>query len=334
MNLLKNPDMKKELLPHLLLTLLLTVIGLWIALAAGALALISGLLFMVLHLWQAFHRYQAMEELSRKIDRILHGQDEILITRSQEGELAILQSEIEKMTIRLREQTDFLQKEKVNLSNAIADISHQLRTPLTSLNLTASMLTRENISDADRLRLARDLKKSLQRIDWLIEALLKISRIDAGTVQFRQESCSVSNLITKASSPLLLSMELKEQQLIVQCQNESFTGDPEWSSEALGNILKNCMEHTPVGGTIRITAAETPIYTEILTEDSGPGFSPEDLPHLFERFYKGKTSSSQSIGIGLALSRMILSAQNGTLRASNRPEGGARFTIRFYKSVI
>ena len=94
------------------------------------------------------------------------------------------------------------------------------------------------------------------------------------------------------------------------------------------------MEHTPVGGTIRITAAETPIYTEILTEDSGPGFSPEDLPHLFERFYKGKTSSSQSIGIGLALSRMILSAQNGTLRASNRPEGGARFTIRFYKSVI
>ena len=304
MNLLKNPDMKKELLPHLLLTLLLTVIGLWIALAAGALALISGLLFMVLHLWQAFHRYQAMEELSRKIDRILHGQDEILITRSQEGELAI------------------------------ADISHQLRTPLTSLNLTASMLTRENISDADRLRLARDLKKSLQRIDWLIEALLKISRIDAGTVQFRQESCSVSNLITKASSPLLISMELKEQQLIVQCQNESFTGDPEWSSEALGNILKNCMEHTPVGGTIRITAAETPIYTEILTEDSGPGFSPEDLPHLFERFYKGKTSSSQSIGIGLALSRMILSAQNGTLRASNRPEGGARFTIRFYKSVI
>ena len=321
MNLLKNPDMKKELLPHLLLTLLLTVIGLWIALAAGALALISGLLFMVLHLWQAFHRYQAMEALSR-------------ITRSQEGELAILQSEIEKMTIRLREQTDFLQKEKVNLSNAIADISHQLRTPLTSLNLTASMLTRENISDADRLRLARDLKKSLQRIDWLIEALLKISRIDAGTVQFRQESCSVSNLITKASSPLLISMELKEQQLIVQCQNESFTGDPEWSSEALGNILKNCMEHTPVGGTIRITAAETPIYTEILTEDSGPGFSPEDLPHLFERFYKGKTSSSQSIGIGLALSRMILSAQNGTLRASNRPEGGARFTIRFYKSVI
>ena len=201
MNLLKNPDMKKELLPHLLLTLLLTVIGLWIALAAGALALISGLLFMVLHLWQAFHRYQAMEELSRKIDRILHGQDEILITRSQEGELAILQSEIEKMTIRLRSETDLLRKEKVNLSNAIADISHQLRTPLTSLNLTASMLTRENISDADRLRLARDLKKSLQRIDWLIEALLKISRIDAGTVQFRQESCSVSNLITEGILP-------------------------------------------------------------------------------------------------------------------------------------
>ena len=173
MNLLKNPDMKKELLPHLLLTLLLTVIGLWIALAAGALALISGLLFMVLHLWQAFHRYQAMEELSRKIDRILHGQDEILITRkSGRASLRFCTSEIEKMTIRLREQTDLLRKEKVNLSNAIADISHQLRTPLASLNLTASMLTRENISDADRLRLARDLKKSLQRIDWLIESPL------------------------------------------------------------------------------------------------------------------------------------------------------------------
>lgn len=129
-------------------------------------------------------------------------------------------------------------------------------------------------------------------------------------------------------------MELREQSFTVHAADESFTGDLNWTTEALGNILKNCMEHTPVGGTITVTAEETTLFTEIVVEDNGPGISKADLPFLFDRFFKGAGSSDDSVGIGLALSRSIIAAQNGTIKAENVPTGGARFTIRFYKSVI
>ena len=111
-------------------------------------------------------------------------------------------------------------------------------------------------------------------------------------------------------------------------------GDAEWTAEAIGNLFKNCMEHTPAGGTVTASAAETALYTEITVEDTGEGIDPDDLPHLFERYYKGKNATSESIGIGLALARSIVAAQNGTIAAQNRKDGGARFIVRFYKTVI
>ena len=113
-----------------------------------------------------------------------------------------------------------------------------------------------------------------------------------------------------------------------------FSGDAAWTVEALGNVLKNCVDHTPAGGSITAQLTENPIYSQILISDTGPGMDREDLPHLFERFYRGKHATAQSVGIGLSLARMIITAQNGTIQASNRREGGAQFTIRFYKSVV
>ena len=128
-------------------------------------------------------------------------------------------------------------------------------------------------------------------------------------------------------------MELREQRLVITCGDETFSGDLVWTAEAIGNLLKNCMEHTPVSGSISVTAAETALYTAITVEDTGSGFDPADIPHLFERFYKGSNATEGSYGIGLALARTIITAQNGTIQAMNGAKG-ARFEVRFYKAVI
>jgi signal transduction histidine kinase len=142
-------------------------------------------------------------------------------------------------------------------------------------------------------------------------------------------------LVEKAASPLEIPMDLKSQQLAVSMEgSESFTGDLAWSVEALGNILKNCMEHTPEGGRINVYCSENALFTEIKVSDTGEGIAQEDLPYLFERFYKGRNASSESIGIGLALSRMIITSQGGTVKAENLNDGGSLFTIRFYKTNI
>ena len=169
----------------------------------------------------------------------------------------------------------------------------------------------------------------------MIEALLKMSRLDAGTVAFRQDEVMAEELVYKAAELVAIPMEVREQELKVEMQGtEKYVGDLSWSVEAAGNILKNCMEHMGPGGCIEIGVSENTLYTEIRIRDHGPGILPEDLPHLFERFYRGGNSHSDSIGIGLALAQMIIKEQNGTIQAQNAEDGGAVFTIRFYKTVI
>lgn len=334
MNLWKNPELRLEIILHIVLTAVLAAVGFCFGAVSGIMLLVSGMLFTVIYLVSVYRRYRSIARLSQNIDRILHGQDSILFSESREGELAILGSEIQKMTVRLRDQADILVSDKQRLNDAIADIAHQLRTPLTSMTLTISLLSDEKLTEERRAELMRELKKSLRRIDWLIEALLKISKIDAGTAEFKSELVSVHELISRAAAPFLIPMELREQQLKVHAEGESYIGDMLWSIEAIGNILKNCVEHTPPGGTIEIAAEETPLYTQIIVSDSGSGFATEDIPHLFDRFYKGKNAGEQSVGIGLSLARTIIAEQNGTISASNGKNGGACFTVRFYKSVI
>lgn len=334
MKIIRNPEFKRELVVYAVLTVAVALIGFFIRPVFGALALATGLLFCAVHIYFAHKRYREMEELSQKLNRILHGQDKLLIEESVEGELSILNSELHKMTLRLKEQADQLVADKVHLTEVIQDIFHQIRTPLTSMNLIVSMLREEKLPYERRLQMTQELKKQLERVQWLVESLLKLSKIDAGTAQFHIGSVPMAELVTKAADPLTIPMELREQTLRTQIADEQVSCDLNWTTEALGNILKNCMEHTPPGGEISVTADENALYSELVVTDSGPGFQSEDLPHLFERFYKGQGSSEDSVGIGLALSRSILAAQNGTIKAENGLDGGARFTIRFYKSVV
>ena len=330
----RNPEFRRELIVYAALTVLFSALGSIVSPWCALIVFAAGAAFSASHFCFSKKRFADIAKLSASIDKILHGEGLLDISRNDEGELAILKSEIHKMTARLREQSDALLADKIMLTDAIADIFHQMRTPITSMNIMLSLLSEEEISEERRISLTRELKKQLEKTTWLVETLLKMSKIDAGTALFREDKVSVSELITKSVEPFLIPLELKGIELHTSAANEIFVGDLTWSAEAVSNLVKNCMEHTPEGGYIDISAKETPIYTEITVKDSGEGFLQEDIPHLFERFYKGKNASSESIGIGLALSRMIISSQNGTLSAANAKDGGALFTVRFYKSVV
>lgn len=277
-------------------------------------------------------RYRELERMSRDIDRILHGQEQQVLPQQEEGELAILRSEIGKMTVRLRENAQRQQEERVRLADAMADISHQLRTPLTAMRLTLSLLEQEELTPQRRLALMRELKKLTGRMEWLVEALLKMAQLDAGTVVFHPQDTTAAELVRRAAEPLEVPMEVRSIRFTAQAGEERLTCDVPWSTEALGNILKNCMEHA--ASRVQVTARETAIFTEITVQDDGPGFDPEELPRLFQRFYRGKNAGENNFGIGLSLSRQVLAQQNGTVQAENVLTGGARFILRWYKGTI
>ena len=238
------------------------------------------------------------------------------------------------MLVRLRDQKDKLEKDRTFLADSIADISHQLRTPLTSINLILSLIEASDTTKERRDELLRELSKLITKTEYLVSVLLKISKIDAGTVQFEKKETDLYSLIKKSAEPLLIPMDIKNQKLSINADDISLNCDSAWCIEAFGNILKNCTEHTPENGEITVTATNTPIFTEIIITDTGSGFNEEDIPHIFERFYKGRNSSKESFGIGLNLAKMIITAHNGTIKAENSQSGGAEFIIRFYKQIV
>jgi signal transduction histidine kinase len=332
---LRNPDYLREWIVYGAVTVVLALVGLLtVSPVCGLLVLLCGAALGGAHAVFTARRYRAIGELSRQLDAILHGRGGLRIDENDEGELSILRSEVRKMTLRLRENADALQSDKKYLTRAMEDIFHQLRTPLTAINLEVTLLGAKELPYERRAELTRELKRQLEHVDWLVETLLKMSQLDAGTVALRSDPVTVRELVDKAAAPLAIPMELRGQTLRAYVGDACFTGDLPWTAEALGNILKNCMEHTPAGGSVTVTAEETPIFTRIVVRDTGPGFDPADIPHLFERFYRGSTAGDGSIGIGLAMSRMVIAAQNGTITADNPADGGARFTIRFYKTVV
>lgn len=313
------------------LAALFTVVGFQIAPAAGALAFTASALFGAAFFLFTKIRYDRIAQLTEEIDQVLHNADHLLISSSEEGELSILESEITKMTLRIREQNDALRQEKTYLADSLADVAHQLRTPLTSAGIILTLVANEPDQE-ERKRLLREAEALFARTDWLLTTLLKLSRLDAGIVAFQREPVEVQALVKTALRPLLIPMELREiipkteivADVMLQC-------DQNWLAEALQNILKNCIDSIGRKGTIAIACSDNPLFTELTIHDSGPGFDREELPHIFERFYRGKASDATGYGIGLALSRTIITRQGGTLAARNHPQGGALFVLRFPK---
>ena len=331
MEMLRNREFRQFAVIFFLIAAASVTLGFANNMAAGILALFSSFAFGTSFFVFTKARYKSLMQISEQIDLVLHNADHLFIAESEEGELSILQSEITKMMLRIREQNDALKKEKEHLADSLADVAHQLRTPLTSITLVLSLI--ENTSDEkERKNLIRETEELLVRMDWLLTSLLKLSRLDAGIVVFQKEQVNINSLITAALQPLQIPMELHNISLQADVPpGITIDGDFNWLSEALQNIFKNCMESAGDNGKIDIHCEDNPIFMEITIHDSGAGFKKEDLPNLFNRFYRGQNSSTAGYGIGLALCRTIITRQGGSITARNHPRGGAMFVIRFPK---
>ncbi|MFD0589332.1 sensor histidine kinase [Paenibacillus sp. GCM10027627] len=311
------------------------IAAVFISPAAAALVLILSTLLIGSSLLFSKWRYRELEKLSHYLREISNGNDTLDVRDNQEGELSILKNNIYKVTLMLSEHRSLLQRDKIQLTDAISDISHQLKTPLTSMTVMADLLRNPTLPPAKRTEFTHHIRIQLERIDWLVSSLLKLSKIDAKTVPFKQEKVSVKKLVQKALEPVMIPMDIKEQTVsITGDDNASFLGDFNWTAEAVINILKNGVEHTPEGGAIAIAFSENALFTEMIIADKGTGIPKEDLPYIFKRFYKGKNAGEGSIGIGLALAHSIIASQNGVVDVTSDGEKGTEFRIKFYKRVI
>ena len=371
----RSKDLKKLAILLISVSIIAIICGFLINPLTGTLILAICAIFCTITIVYTLNRYKNIALLNSQLDLILHGNYDLDLDSFDEGELSLLQSEIYKMTIMLREHSSVLTRDKQYLSDSMADIAHQLRTPLTSINMIIGFLGDNELDETRRMELMRELNTLLCRIDWLISTLLRISKIDAGTAEFKTDDISVKQLIEKTAELFIIPLELRNIELNIitesyapyaqkdervegaadiRVQNTgenavenpvedagaiarediSFTGDMSWTTEALSNIIKNCMEHTPDGGKIEVAYSQNAIFTEIIISDNGCGIDEIDIPHLFERFYQGKNASPNSFGIGLALCRMIIAKQNGTIKAENNQDAGARFIIKFYHKTM
>lgn len=331
--IIRNKKLRRSLGWFFLLGTLLITGAFFYSPTGGLWMLLSWSVFAVFFLITEWQRYKELQKISRDLEQLLLHGIPLPIALYEEGELSVLAYQVQKLTQKLTEAKKALQKDKAFLADSLADISHQLRTPLTAMHLTLSLL-RETENDPKRHReLIRDFRNLLDRTQWLVEALLKLSKLDAGTLPFHPEEVSLSQLLDRAVAPFAIPLELQEQSLNIQCRECTLFCDPIWTAEAIGNVLKNAIEHTPAGKEILIVGRDTAIYTEIVVKDQGKGFTPEELPRLFERFYRGSRESVNSCGIGLSLCQSILAAQNGSIQAQNWEQGG-QFTIKFYKQLL
>lgn len=329
MGLLRNKEVKRMLCAMLLITLAAATLAYNFSPSAAAAAGGACLLLDAVFLLFTRRRYRRLAGLSDYLKRVNGGDYSLELPDNDEGELSILKSEIYKVTMSLREQNERLKREKLQLADSLSDISHQFKTPLTSLSLMTDLLLDGRLDEGRRAEFTVQLRAQLERLTWLTEALLKLSRLDADAVSFKRRHIRTRELIEKACEPLLIPAELKNQTLSVRADDGILYCDLNWTAEALSNILKNCMEHTPAGGEIYVLASANALYTEIRVRDSGAGIDKADLPYIFDRFYRGKNAGRDSAGIGLAMAKAISEAQGGSLEAKNPPGGGAEFILRF-----
>ncbi len=281
-----------------------------------------------------YKRINEIRQLSEYLARINDGEFDLDIQDNKEGELSILKNNIYKVVVKLRSQSELLLKDKTYLADSLADISHQLKTPITSITMMTDLLKQETDEDKKE-EFIEVIDSQLLRMNWLIVTLLKLSKIDSGAIEFKKEKTSLKTVIDKSLKQFLVNAEVRNIEIKTNCTDDIYAKiDQNWFVEAISNIIKNCMEHTENGGKLEINVSETPIYTTITIKDNGCGIDEEDLPHIFERFYQGKNHSESSIGIGLALSKAIFNRSSAAVEVKSEIGVGTQFDIKVYKTII
>lgn len=289
------------------------------------------IIYILVNLYFYKKEDKRLNDISNYIDNILNNDYSLDIREYDEDTISSLKNHIYKITVKLRNMSEYSQREKEYLEIALSDISHQLKTPLTSMIVMNELLENKNLEESKRKECQQKSKIQLEKIQWLITSLLKISQIDSGTIKLKKENVKVKELINKTLESLIIQIEAKDINLIQDIEEDlTMICDENWTIEALINIIKNAYEHTEKEGTIKITVQGNPIYNEIKIEDNGSGIREEDINHIFERFYKGK-SNKESIGIGLNMSKTIIEKQNGTIEVESKEGIGTVFTIKIFR---
>lgn len=282
--------------------------------------------------------YRKIKEISYASERVVKGDFNFTLSEGNEGQFGILGNQFNDMANRLKLTLEKLKEEKIFLKNIISDISHQLKTPLSALIMFNELLIEDkNMDNHVRDEFLEKSKLQLDRMEWLIINLLKMARVEAGVINFENKKISLTKAVKLSLIPLNFKAKEKKQNIEINEESKDvfFNGDLEWTAEALTNIIKNCIEHTNENGKITICISKTPIFSRIIIKDNGEGINKKDIPHIFERFYKGSNSVKvQSVGIGLALSKVIIESQNGSISVKSKKGVGTEFTITFLKGVI
>lgn len=295
--------------------------------------LLFSILWMTIIILYLRKRDKKIQQITNYINQIKNKKYDLNIEENTEDELSNLKNELYKITIMLKEESEISKKDKENLKMSVEDISHQLKTPLTSITIMLDNLKdNPNMEEKTKQKFIFEISKQVEWINWLVISMLKLSKLDANVVQFYDEKINLKKFIGEIIKNLEIPIEVKNQKIIIDGdENVSFIGDYKWQQEAITNIIKNCIEHNENNGTIYINYEENSLFTKITIRDEGEGIPKEDLKHIFERFYKGKNSSENSVGIGLALAKNIIEKNNGMINCKSELDKGTEFVIKYMK---
>lgn len=290
---------------------------------------------IVMFLLIFFYDKKEKRELDKIIDylkELNRGNYDLKIDLNSEGFLSILKNEIYTTTVMLREMASREYLDKITLKENLANISHQLKTPLTSISILVDNLCDEEVDKKTELEFLNDIKRQVDNINYLVIVLLKLSRFDANVITFKKDDINVKKLILECMKNLDVIREVKNINIHVSGANDvEFIGDYKWESEAISNIIKNAIEHTLNDKNIYISFKDKSLYTEIIIEDEGLGMSEKEKNRIFERFYKGSSTNSNNFGIGLSLAKEIITKDNGKIIVKSEVNKGTKFIIRYYK---
>ena len=298
-----------------------------------AIIVVLGVIAIIVALIYTSKRDKSLREINKYLDKVNNGNYELKIEENGEDEISRLRNELYKTTILLRESAENSEKEKTNLSNSLADISHQLKTPLTSIRIMLDNIEENpNMDEKTRNEFIEEISRQIDWISSLVVSLLKLAKFDAGSIVMQDKDINVKKLIDNVINNLAIMIDIKNIKIDEKIDEDVILrADYNWQLEALTNIIKNCIEHSKEDSSIKIEVENNSIFVKIKITDEGEGISKEDISHIFERFYKSKQASENSIGIGLSLAKTIIEKENGYIKVDSELGKGTTFEIKYLK---
>ena len=298
-----------------------------------AIIILLGVIAIIVALIYTNKRDKSLRSINKYLDKVNNGNYELKIEDNGEDEISRLRNELYKTTILLRESAENSEKEKTNLSNSLADISHQLKTPLTSIRIMLDNIEENpNMDEKTRNEFIEEISRQIDWISSLVISLLKLAKFDAGAIVMQDTQINVKKLIDNVINNLAIMIDIKNIKIEEKIDEDVILrADYNWQLEALTNIIKNCIEHSKEDSSIKIEVENNSIFVKIKITDEGEGIAKEDLSHIFERFYKSKQASENSIGIGLSLAKTIIEKENGYIKVDSELGKGTTFEIKYLK---